>query len=323
MMLLTAGLAGAEQETDKILYENSFSTGKNIRAGGSGVSFGLEKDAGGKPGNALKIDIHSDHADGKGWPQVVIHFAEPVTIDLTTSVEFNFYYTAAGGKIVAGLGAKPVVAARNYFFPLEQLKPGHWQKLRIPLSPAKGKSGTITGLAFFIHEALSTDKASISMLVHDFRIVSGGEIVAQTYSTLMPMATAPKQQLMDIEIPNLLVNPYLTEGGGQVPPRGWSFGGRTGTENCFKYGESPQTGRAFEITGMKDRAVVLDQKGITIVPGEKYRLSGYIKASADFSGTGGIGLAFDNWHKFWGYKIQPDAVKADWHYLPLLHFVKK
>ncbi|MFA6929309.1 MAG: family 16 glycosylhydrolase [Lentisphaeria bacterium] len=306
--------ASAEHETDQVLYANSFADKSGISVHGTETSFNLESEIADKSGGTLKISIEADHANGQRWPQVLIKFPEPVSLDLTTSVEFNFHYNTSAGKVAAGFGAKPVGSAGDYFFPLHKLAANHWHKLRIPLSPAQGKTAQITGLAFFMREAGSDDKAKITMLINDFRIISSGQIVALGYSLLTPFRAETAPKLMDIEIPNLLVNPYLTVGGDIIPPQGWSFGGRSGTADHFNYTESPVSGRAFEIRGMQDRTIVLSQAGITIVPGEKYRLSGYLKGSTDFDGQGGIGLACDGWHKFWGYKINRNAVKPAWHH---------
>lgn len=312
ILIFSSSLFSAEREADTVLYENNFTSQKNIKIGGKGVSYEILKDFAEKPGNTLKVNIESNHEDGKSWPQVYFTFEDPVLIDLTTSAEFDFYYSTTGKKMLAGFGAKPVNTAQDYFFPLEKLKADNWHKLRIPLSPRKDKSAEITGLSFYLHEAHSDDKESITMHINNLRIVSGGKIVAQAYSSLTPAELAPA--FMDIEATNLLINAYLTEGGDQIPPRGWDFGGRSGTEKRFKYADSPVSGRAFQITGRLDQGTVVNQGGITIVPGEQYKLTGYIKASEDFKGSGGIGLAMDGWHRFWGYKIQKDSVKSDWHY---------
>ncbi len=124
----------------------------------------------------------------------------------------------------------------------------------------------------------------------------------------------PLDQRQEIEIPNLIVNGYFREGGASLPPRGWnSYGKET-------YGDSRHGARSIHLPGVDgQKMVALRQNGLVLLPGEKYRLSGYIRGG-DFSGAmeGHIGIACDNWSKTRAYRFSDKEIKANWQYFELV-----
>ena len=115
---------------------------------------------------------------------------------------------------------------------------------------------------------------------------------------------------MDIEINNLLANPYLKEGGRNVPPVRWDMA--RPPEGGFAYVNGVKY-RAFGLNAVPNEAVVIGQTGLYLVPGEKYRVSGYIRGE-NFTGTGEIGVIGKAFRNVKGFRFNTKKVKADWHY---------
>ncbi|MBQ7206902.1 MAG: glycoside hydrolase family 16 protein [Lentisphaeria bacterium] len=115
---------------------------------------------------------------------------------------------------------------------------------------------------------------------------------------------------MDIEINNLLDNPYLKEGGKNVPPAQWDMAQPPeGGFSCaagLKY-------RAFKLTAVPGQAVVIGQVGLYLVPGEKYRVSGYIRGE-NFEGTGEVGVIGKAFRNVKGFRFNTRKVKDQWYY---------
>ena len=115
---------------------------------------------------------------------------------------------------------------------------------------------------------------------------------------------------MDIEINNLLDNPYLKEGDKRIPPAQWDMtrppGGGFSYAAGLKY-------RAFKLTAVPGKAVVIGQVGLYLVPGEKYRVSGYIRGE-NFEGGGEIGVIGKSFRDVRGFRFNTKKVKKDWHY---------
>lgn len=124
----------------------------------------------------------------------------------------------------------------------------------------------------------------------------------------------PLDQRQEIEIPNLLVNGYFREGGSSLPPRGWSSYGKE------SYGPSRHGARSIHLPGVDgQKTVALRQNGLVLIPGERYRLSGYIRGG-DFTGAmqGHIGIACDNWSKIRAYRFSNTDIKPDWHFFEVV-----
>lgn len=126
-----------------------------------------------------------------------------------------------------------------------------------------------------------------------------------------PAKEVPLDNRLEIDIPNLLVNGYFREGGDLLPPRGW-----VGSimETCG-YGKGLHAGRTLFLRGKGER--FLRQNGIIMIPGEKYRVSGYIRGE-NFKGDGHIGIACDNWSKIRAYYFSGKDIKPDWQYFEVV-----
>ncbi|OQA87324.1 MAG: Beta-glucanase precursor [Lentisphaerae bacterium ADurb.Bin242] len=126
-----------------------------------------------------------------------------------------------------------------------------------------------------------------------------------------PAGDVPPDNRLEIDIPNLLVNGYFREGGNALPPRGWVG---SAMEGCG-YGKGLHAGRTFQLRGKGAR--FLRQNGIVMVPGEKYRVSGYIRGE-NFKGDGHIGIACDNWSKIRAYFFSGKDIQPDWQYFEVV-----
>ena len=114
---------------------------------------------------------------------------------------------------------------------------------------------------------------------------------------------------MDIEINNLLDNPYLKEGDKRIPPAQWDM--TRPPEGGFEYAFGRY--RAFKLNAVPGEAVVIGQVGLYLVPGEKYRVSGYIRGE-NFKGTGEIGVIGKAFRDVKGFRFNTKKIKSDWHY---------
>lgn len=129
--------------------------------------------------------------------------------------------------------------------------------------------------------------------------------------TVVPASTRPADKRLEIEINNLINNAYFRIGNDN-PPEGWnSYGGES-------YQPGIGDGRAIRLQGNdnpKQDTLALRQNGIILIPGEKYRLSGYIRGQG-FTGKmeGHIGIACDNWSKIRGYFYTEKDIRPDWQY---------
>ena len=137
---------------------------------------------------------------------------------------------------------------------------------------------------------------------------------------IVPLSQAPVDKRMDIEVNNLLDNPYLKE-GASVPPRHWNLTLRDNVpvEQAFQYAPPRDTDartggrRSFRLNSISKQAVVLMQNGLYLVPGEPYRVSGYIRGM-DFSGSVGIGVIGKTFSKVRGLTCTTQKINSGWHY---------
>ena len=131
--------------------------------------------------------------------------------------------------------------------------------------------------------------------------------------TVVPASSRPLDTRLEIEIPNLLVNGYFREGEG-LPPRGWfTYGGE-------KYGKSRHDARSIRLEGdSAKKTLALRQNGLILLPGETYRLSGYVRGGGfDGAMKGHIGVASANWSKTRAYFYTAKDIKEDWQYFELV-----
>ena len=124
-------------------------------------------------------------------------------------------------------------------------------------------------------------------------------------------AERPLDQRLEIEIPNLIVNGYFREGGNTLPPRGWNSMAR----NHMK--QAGMVRDLFYLPGVDgQKTVALRQNGLVLIPGEKYRLSGYIREvispdqCKDTSASPAMIIV-----KIRAYRFSNADIKPDWHYL--------
>ena len=113
----------------------------------------------------------------------------------------------------------------------------------------------------------------------------------------------------DIEINNLLDNPYLKY-GKSVPPEQWNM--NLVPQGGFEYVTGLKY-RAFKLNAVPGTAVVIGQVGLYLVPGEKYRVSGYIRGE-NFTGSGEIGVIGKAFRDVRGFRFDTKRIKSDWYY---------
>jgi len=128
-------------------------------------------------------------------------------------------------------------------------------------------------------------------------------------ATLIPAEKKGLDKRMDIEINNLLTNPYLKT-GESIPPVGWDMG-RLPTGG-FEYTQGRQN-RAFKLNAVPDKDSIIGQSGLFLVKGEKYRISGFIRGE-NFNGKGEIGIIGKKWANLKGFIFNTKNIKNDWYY---------
>ena len=126
---------------------------------------------------------------------------------------------------------------------------------------------------------------------------------------LVPVEKYGLDKRQDIEIPNLLDNSYLKE-GSRLPPVHWNM--TKPRPGAFEYGKG-QMSRAFKLNAIPDSPVVIGQLGLYLVPGERYRVSGYIRGE-NFTGSGEIGVIGKAFHRVSGFSFNTKKIKPGWQY---------
>ncbi|MFA6929311.1 MAG: family 16 glycosylhydrolase, partial [Lentisphaeria bacterium] len=299
VLLLSALAAAAESET--VLWETNFQSLNGIKASSQEIRPTVS-------GGSLFLEIRLDPENKRQWPQTVIQLDWQYELSERTAVEFECIYSENAENLQnIGFSVKPTAVSKGAAFPAK-VKPNSVYKLRLPLAPAVENNNKIDSLVIHINKTMNLPEATGRLEIRHLKLLDCGKVVSALPMKIQPMNTVETDNRMDIEINNLLNNPYLKIAGDGIPPVNWN-----GEEKNFAYGKSPNNGRAFVLTGDPERTVSLGQSGIILVPGETYQVSGYVKGS-NFNGTGGIGFAGERWHKFWGFKIKTENVPEDWHY---------
>ena len=141
------------------------------------------------------------------------------------------------------------------------------------------------------------------------------ELPEGTFSLIFkPANEMPKDTRLEIEIPNLLRNGYFREGEKRIPPRGWAG---LGMENA-EYTDGLHDGRALRLAPGDFRYVACRQNGLVLIPGEKYRMSGYIRG-VNFLGKGTVVVACDNWSNGRGLHYNAKMLESgQWFYFEVV-----
>ena len=292
-------------EEEKIIYEDSLDDLSKWKIEGAEIAVSPENKIDGHEKGVIKLHFKVDNSNGSGWPQAVCKIPD-ISVNSNTFVEFDYYVKQIKGKIKIGFGVQPMNECKEKTFP--DVKAEQWHKIRLPLIIQNADTAKINALYFYIGEKYYQDGDEAIVYIDNIKIVSCPKVILSADTTLTDAKTIPVDKRLEIEIPNLLVNGYFREGGTQLPPRGWDT---SGVEKV-SYAASRHDGQAIRL-GASEGDVILRQYGIVLIPGELYRISGYIRGE-NFSGTGGVGVICDNWSKFWGFKIDSGVVKHGWYY---------
>ena len=270
---------------------------------------------------ALKIDFRVD--DPKtvyGWPQAGRGIPPVALQSNDVYIECDALVENRAGAIAFRVVPRPIGAVKA---PLPNVPAGQWTHLSLPVSPMK-PGAKLEGIAFCIAGRSAKPGDDYSLTIKNLRVVRGksfADSLPKLDSTgqplrdgmlsckVVPAASRPLDDRLEIMIPNLLVNGYFREGGPKPPAPGWNcYGGES-------YGESRHGARSIHLPGLAGKTMALRQNGLVLVPGEKYRLSGYIRGGG-FTGhmEGHIGTAGPRWSKIRGYFFTDKDIKPDWQY---------
>ena len=269
---------------------------------------------------SIKLDYQfADVSQGTAWPQIT--FWTKKGIELNTDdvyLEFEYFFTPKKGNVGIYAAPKPIGGVKGKVY---KAVPGKWTKVVMPLQAMK-PSVQLQTVTFVISKRSMSNGDAGTIEFRNVQLVRGKKFVKEStkpkstlregvFSTrVIPVTAREKDKRLEIEIPNLLVNGYFREGGDVVPPRGWfAYGGE-------KYGESYHEGRSIHLPGIANqKTVALRQGGLVLIPGERYRISGYIRGGG-FTGSmhGHIGIACDNWSKIRAYWFTEKDIKPDWQY---------
>ena len=263
----------------------------------------------------FKVD---DPAKGHAWPQQVRYF-KPVPLDGNdVYLEFDAYCRPIRGEVPLRLSMKEIAEIRAPSF---KLKPKAWTHVKVPLL-GKKPGVSVKGYAFVIDKRSVKAGSEAVFHIKNLRIVRGEKFETRPVSLLnagifsqkvVPASSCEKDKRMEIEIPNLVNNGYFRLGGKDFPPPGWS------TYGVGSYGESYHDGRSVHLPGADQKAIALRQNGLVLIPGERYRMSGYIRGGG-FTGRmdGQIVVACPRWSLARGYYFTDKDIKPDWQYFEVV-----
>ena len=264
----------------------------------------------------FKVD---DPAAGFAWPQHIRYFEPAVPLEGNDGyLEFDAYYKPVRGEMKLAISLKEMPEVKS---PLFKLVPNAWTHVKVPLV-GKKPGAKLKGYAFVIGRRSAKAGSEAVFYIKNLRVVRGDKFEVRPVSALgpgilsrkvVPAAGREKDTRLEIEIPNLVNNAYFRMGGKDFPPPGWfSYG-------VGSYGESLHDGRSVRLPGAARRAVGLRQGGIVLVPGERYRLSGYIRGGG-FTGkmAGQIVVAGPAWSKARGYFFSDKDIKPEWQYFEVV-----
>ncbi len=282
-------------------------------------------ESGAPAAQTLNIEYRFERVDtGNAWPQVSRKLTSPLALDGDdVYVEFDCLWQPEHGKQIS-IRVLPQ-PQREIIEKLFKPVAGQWTAVRLPLE-ARKPGVKLAAIGFVIARRTQRDGDSGAFQIRNLRIVR-----AQKFTKTLdadgkpvqpgiisrkcePAGNRTKDNRLEIEIPNLLVNGYFREGGTTLPPVGWMSYGKE------SYGESRHDGRSIHLPGVDGQATVaLRQNGIVMVPGERYRLSGYIRGGG-FTGAmnGHIGIACDNWSKIRAYNFTDKDIRNDWQYFEVV-----
>ncbi|MFA6931799.1 MAG: hypothetical protein WCT05_15865, partial [Lentisphaeria bacterium] len=232
-----------------------------------------------KDGAALKLHFKiTDKDSGHAWPQA-IRSIQPLQISDDSYVEFDCFYKPVQGEVKLRFVPKEQSEVEEILFP--KLLANAWNHVVLPLKEKKNEAW-IKGFAFVNAKRTQITGDEAEFLIDNIRIFKGQkhdnsiapEMPEGTFSLIFkPANKMPKDTRLEIEIPNLLRNGYFREGGNRIPPRGWAG---LGMENA-EYTDGLHDGRALRLAPGAFRYVACRQNGLVLIPGEKYRMAGYIR----------------------------------------------
>ena len=292
-------------EAEKIIYEGSPDDLSKWKSEVPELTVCSEKNIEGHKNGVIKLHFTVDNNNGTTWPQALCGIPE-TELEANTFVEFDYYIKPIKGKIKCGFGVRPANKCKEKGLP--DVRPEEWHRIRLPLLLQNADTAKINALYFYIGEKYHQTGDEAIVYIDNIKIISCPKVILSADTTLTDAKLIPVDLRQEIEIPNLLVNGYFREGGTKLPPRGWDTSG----QEKLSYAASRHDGQAIRL-GASNGDVILRQYGIILIPGELYRISGYVRGD-NFKGTGGIGVICDNWSKFWGFKINSDLVKHGWYY---------
>ena len=166
-----------------------------------------------------------------------------------------------------------------------------------------------------VAQETSTELKKESSVQSEKRLDSEADVFSSGIISRMvvPASSREKDTRLEIEIPNLVNNGYFRMGGKDFPPPGWT------TYGVGCYGESYHDGRSVHLPGANQKQIALRQNGLVLVPGERYRMSGYIRGG-DFTGRmdGQIVIACPRWSQGRGYFFTEKDIQPDWQYFEVV-----
>ena len=316
VLCLAAGLPAAET----VLRQEDFAGFERWKLEGQEtLNAALDKEF--SPGDTcikytFKVD---DPAKGSAWPQQIRSFKPGIPLDGNdVYLEFDAYYKPVRGDVKLSVSPREMPEVRA---PKFTVKPNEWTHLKLPLA-GKRPGAKLSGYAFVIAKRSTKADSEAVYFIKNLRVVRGEKFEAQPVPAqrpgifskkVVPAASREKDTRQEIEIPNLVNNGYFRLGGKDFPPPGWTTG------NVGTYGKSYHDGRSVHLPGSDRAGIALRQNGLVLVPGERYRISGYIRGG-DFTGPmqGQVVVAGPRWSKIRGYLFTEKDIKPEWQYFEVV-----
>jgi len=264
----------------------------------------------------FKVD---DPAAGRAWPQQLRAFKSAIPLDGNDIyLEFDAYYQPVKGEMNLRISMKDQAAVREPSF---KLKPNEWTHVKVPLA-GKKNGAKVAGYAFVVDKRSARANSEAVYFIKNLRIVRGDKFEVKPVSPrytgifskkVVPAASREKDNREEIEIRNLVNNGYFRMGNKNFPAPGWTDYG------VGSYGESYHDGRSVHLPGADQKTVALRQDGLVLIPGERYRISGYIRGGG-FTGAmqGHIAVTSQNWSQIRGYFFSDKDIKPDWQYFEVV-----
>ena len=314
-----AGAVLAAAEVGGVIWQEDFSKFEKWRLSGP-ETLTAELDREFSPGDTclkytFKVD---DPAAGFAWPQHIRYFKPAIPLEGNDCyLEFDGFYKPVKGEMKLAISLKEMPEVKS---PLFKLAPNAWTHVKAPIV-GKQPGAKFSGYAFVIGRRSAKPDTEAVFYIKNLRVVRGEKFDAAasqlrpgTFSQkVLPAASREKDTRLEIEIPNLVNNAYFRMGGKDFPPPGWvSYGGGS-------YGPSYHEGRSVHLTGSEHKGVALRQNGVVLIPGERYRMSGYIRGG-EFTGKmeGQIVVAGPAWTNARGYFFTDKEIKPDWQYFEVV-----